>query len=158
MKDSLWVTLPVPEDHLGAIGQVVIQWAYFEYQFDEVLSGFLMQHPEAKKLTIQIPSAFNKRVSLFRDAANACFNEIPSLETHFVSLANEGIQLRRKRDHVAHGRWFTKRIRKGPEEIGAYLSWRGRDEAKILKLETLEKLAVDISRLTRRLFTLTNLL
>lgn len=140
-------------EYLQAIGDVIARWAYFEVEFDECLIGFLLQHPEAQKLPKTTPTQFKKRLKLFRDAVKVGFKNHPSALGRFLSITGRAGQLRKDRDHVAHGRWFTDT----EDRIGLYLvrfgNWE-RAEAKLWPLEKIKKTAHEIGCLRAELMIL----
>jgi len=119
------MTHPLPQDYVTAIGEVVVQWAYFETEFDDTLTSFLLQHPSAARLVEHgIPGPFDKRLKLFRDSAAICFAKTPALVSRFHEIATEARTLRTFRDRLAHGRWATYPTLKSGE-ISSILRRRG---------------------------------
>lgn len=156
MGTELPIELVPSGDRLALIGQVVVQWAYLEWRFDDCLAGFLLQHPVARNLSKRtIPISFNKRAKLWSDAAHICFGNVPTLEARFSGIAAEARRLRAERDWVAHAVWiagYSRHI----EKIRARLTRHGIAEEREIPVARLRETAAQISGLAMQLMRLTD--
>jgi hypothetical protein len=145
-KRKLWLQLVVPADYRKSLGEVIIQWAYFEMDFDYLLE-FVRFHPEARKLADEPPNAFKRRRKLLLDSCRVAFVDCPPLLHRMEVFCSDVARAKASRDHIAHCRWAAS----GKDGSLSTHVWRGGKYVDMdIDTDWLHNLAVDISRLTAR--------
>lgn len=147
-RHKLWFKSVVTDAYLKAIGQVSVQWAYFETEFDSLIY-LLRMDPKAAALAPKVPTSFKKRAALLRDSASICFPDSASVAKRFVHLAVEAQKLKLKRNHIAHCRWLGD----GKDGTLGTINLVTREQSEIT-LDVLRKDASEISALIVEAMTL----
>lgn len=150
-REKPWIGFPLSDEIYREVGLFIAHWAYFQSEFDEFLDGMLML-PEAMALVKKaVPSQYNKRANLLRDAAFVCFPSCPSLTEKIGKIVEDAESVKVYRDLVAHGRWAI-----GPNQIVSVHSLKksGKSLHKDITVELLFDHSIKTSALSRRLMSI----
>ena len=151
MKYEKWVD-PVTDDHLRAIGRVVVQWSRTERVIMDSLWEIATGHSFEKSgsdaiISLALVTGLEPRTSL--GILKAVFHSRhPNKSENLNALVDALAKLLRKRNIVAHGRW-TKGNRPHTIECASFISsGELRVEIHAYTPEELNELAERISRKT----------
>jgi hypothetical protein len=84
-KDTPAVIHPLPKPYVMAIGELIVQWAMLEIEFNNWIAHFLFFDPKAKALAPKIngktvlPYRFQQRLGIFQKSVSLCFSAAPTL-------------------------------------------------------------------------------
>jgi hypothetical protein len=141
---AYWV--PVPMDHLAAIGAVVAQWGQFEMQFSGFIK-FLSRDPKTAELASKIPRAFGEKAKLLKKLALVVFPDTPILTEKIGKFAERSQELCLKRNAIIHGFWFDMTPFDGREGVTLMTEPDGTGDFYSIALDQLEALAQKIGEL-----------
>lgn len=152
MAKELWVHMVAGSGYRTAIGEAIMQWAFFEPEFDTLLHQARLSN-EAAQLSDIVPYPFKRRRKLLLDSARIAFAACPDFVHRVEHFCSDVAAAKKRRDHIAHCRWS------GGEEdgkLGSYV-WNGNRYIDIeIDAEWLNELAADISHLTARCMAMTH--
>jgi hypothetical protein len=142
---NLWIELGPSQEYRDALAEAIIQWAYFETEFDGLL--WLAMLDPATKLTDNIPFSFKRRLKLLKDSAKISFVDCPQLVTRILQIHDDAKEQKKLRDHISHCRWPAS-----PKHgsMLTYIEGISKFETREITLNQLNSLAFKTSELTRR--------
>jgi len=151
--EPLWLEFVLPPAYKEAIGEAIIQWAFFETSFNELL-WLVRLDKSASALSQIVPNSFPKRVQLLRDSAPVAFASCPDLVSTIIAICADSTPAKRDRDLLAHCHWL------GSPENGKLTAYNLRDNSGVLASKEIDlpwfkTLASKISALSRRARALT---
>jgi|SRR5665213_806424 len=143
------VLLPMPNNILRLIGQVVIYWGLFEVQLDSLIASALAAVKRDEPGWNR--QGFAKRKKLFVDLVKTDLEpNFPAAAAGYRKIAGDAADLYWRRNTVAHGKYRVTFPPAGDESPSFWAEGvhNGRDVKIPIDEPTLEKLWHDISHLT----------